>query len=41
MPIVLFPYQEELIDEVWDCIVHGKKVFIEKSRQLGVTVIMC
>lgn len=41
MPFMLFDYQKEAVDEIWRCIVEGKKVFIEKSRQLGLSWIIC
>ena len=41
MPFMLFDYQKEAVDEIWSCIVHWKKVFIEKSRQLWLSWIIC
>lgn len=47
IPFVLFPFQEELVKEIWSSIVTGTlstedredftNVFLEKSRQMGVT----
>ena len=49
VPFILFPFQEEYVDEVWDSIVQWSmpvserrpwaltNVFIEKSRQMGIS----
>lgn len=34
LPFIPYPYQEECIKEVWDSIMKGESVFIEKSRQM-------
>lgn len=53
VPFNLFPYQEEMVDEIWSSIYEWSKpvnerkewelvnVFIEKSRQLWVSWVMC
>lgn len=37
VPFVLFQFQKDVIRKLWDCIVNGKPIFIEKSRQMGLT----
>jgi hypothetical protein len=37
VPFVLFPFQEDVIRKLWKCIVDGQPLFIEKSRQMGLT----
>ena len=34
LPFIPYPYQVECIKEVWDSIMKGESVFIEKSRQM-------
>jgi hypothetical protein len=50
IPLILFQYQIDLIKEIWDCIEMGiapvdmrtkaTSIFIEKSRQMGITEII-
>lgn len=37
VPFVLFEYQEEFVDVVWDSICKWESVFVEKSRQMWIT----
>jgi len=37
LPFIPYPFQEECILEVWDSICKGEPVFIEKSRQMGIS----
>lgn len=37
LPFMLFEYQEEMVDLIWDCIINKKDIFVEKSRQMSVT----
>lgn len=37
IPFVPFEYQKELIWKIWEDITTGKNLFIEKSRQMGIT----
>jgi hypothetical protein len=37
LPFVPYEFQEECILEVWDSINKGESVFIEKSRQMGIS----
>jgi hypothetical protein len=37
VPFLPFEFQEELILKIWDDIVSGRNIFIEKSRQMGIT----
>lgn len=53
LPFILFPFQEEYVTEVWKSITEGNKpvterdpkeltnVFIEKSRQMGLSWLTC
>tara|TARA_R110000868_G_scaffold8894_4_gene45230 strand:+ start:747 stop:1088 length:342 start_codon:yes stop_codon:yes gene_type:complete len=53
LPFILFPFQEEYVNEVWKSITEGNKpvterdpkeltnVFIEKSRQMGLSWLTC
>ena len=53
IPFILFPFQEEYVTEVWKSITEGNKpvnerdpneltnVFIEKSRQMGISWLTC
>jgi len=53
IPFILFPFQEEYVTEIWESIVEGNKpvkerdpkiltnVFVEKSRQMGISWLMC
>ena len=53
LPFILFPFQEEYVTEVWKSITEGNKpvkerdpneltnVFIEKSRQMGLSWMTC
>ena len=35
LPFIPYPFQEEMITEIWDSIVKDEPVFLEKSRQMG------
>jgi len=37
IPFMLFPYQRDVIDVVWECILNRQSVFSEKSRQMSFT----
>ena len=41
VPFLLFDYQIETIDILLECVEKGERAFIEKSRQLGVSWIVC
>lgn len=53
LPFILFPFQEEYVTEIWKSIIEGNKpvaerdpneltnVFIEKSRQMGLSWMTC
>ena len=34
LPFIPYPFQEEMITEIWDSIVKDEPVFLEKSRQM-------
>ena len=40
IPFIPYPFQEELITEVWDCVVNWEPVFIDKSRQMGISRVL-
>ena len=40
IPFMPYPFQEECIVEVWDSIIKWESVFIEKSRQMGISWII-
>lgn len=40
VPFIPYPFQVEVITEIWDCIVEWKDVFIEKSRQMWLSWII-
>ena len=35
IPFIPYEFQEEMISEIWESIVDGDPVFLEKSRQMG------
>jgi hypothetical protein len=37
VPFLLFDFQKDVLDEMIECITTGKNLFIEKSRQMGIT----
>jgi len=37
IPFMLFKYQEDIVERIWNDIVTGQNVFLEKSRQMGLT----
>lgn len=34
LPFIPYPFQEEMITEIWDSIINAEPVFLEKSRQM-------
>ena len=40
LPFLPYEFQEEMITEVWDSIITGNPVFIEKSRQMGASWVL-
>lgn len=41
VPFLLFEFQVDTIDQFLDCVMKGEKVFLEKSRQMGISWIVC
>lgn len=37
VPFLLFDFQKDVLEEMIECITTGKNLFIEKSRQMGIT----
>jgi hypothetical protein len=37
VPFLLFDFQKDVLDEMIECITKGNNLFIEKSRQMGIT----